>query len=176
MGLRREKAAPAQLEPKVFETIWPGDDAVDLEASDLVQWCREGGKAGLVLKQDGRPDIIRWRPLDEFAFGRVSAFLFEKSRNLPLVAFRHGVISIDGETLPKDRLDDAEGLHDEAMRSLSAHRMPLPLKVAMKAMRGAMGLEVKDEEGDEVVMMASLPQVVGCHILAATFRTGRDAA
>jgi len=175
MGLRIKRAA-RQLDPDEGETIWPGDSAVDLEASDLVTWCREGGKAGLVLKSDEAPDIIRWRPLDEFAFGRVSELLGKGSRNLPLVAFRHGVLAVGSRGLARVRIDDADGLHDEAVRELSECRMELPYLVALRQLREAMSGNAGDEEASEDMMLTSLPQAIGVHILAATFRQRRDAA
>ena len=175
MGLNI-KRAPQQLRGDIVESIWPGDDAVDLERSDLVKWCRNGGKDGLALRDGQKPDVIRWRQLDEFAFGRVSELLAEGSPNLPLVAFRHGIVSIGGVRLMRDRIDDAEGLHDESMRELSEVKAMLPFSHSLRALRDAIGL-VDPAEGaaSDDVMLTSLPQAIGCHILAATFRARRPA-
>lgn len=172
MGLQ-VKRAPVQLRPEIVETVWPGDSAVDLEQSDLVAWCRDGGKAGLTFKPNEKPDIIRWRPLDEFAFGRVAALMAEGSRNLPLAAFRHGVISVGGVRVIRTRIDDADGLHDDTMRDLGTLVLDLPFHHALNSMRLAISGAEEDGAVSDEVLPASLPQVVGCHILAATFRARR---
>jgi hypothetical protein len=52
------------LEPRaVQEYIWAGDDAVDLAASDTVQWRKSG--VGLRVRDGATPAVIKWQALKD---------------------------------------------------------------------------------------------------------------
>ena len=133
MGLKR-KGGQRQLEARLHRTIWPGDSAVDVEASGLVAWCQDGEEAGLELRPDVDPAHIVWRELDDLAMTRVSSVGEHGWHHIPSVAFRHGVQSIGGHAVRRTRIGDAAGLSDDTMREMEAHAMRRPFLVAIAAM------------------------------------------
>lgn len=170
------KESPRQLEPTTLEIVWPGDDAVDLEASDLAAWARDGGQEGLVIKPGGKPAIIRARSLSPRGMSRAIRLLDEREPTFASEAFRHGVISIDGVDLGWTRIGGERGLSDAALEYLGQEVMPLPYLVLLTQLRVAMGQEVEQKKTDDFALSdTSLPDAIGLQVLSATFRRGRRA-
>lgn len=163
-----EKKDLPQLEPEIVEDVWPGDTAVDLDASDLLEWALKGGSAGLVMKPGEKPTPIRWRALSEQGTRHVLVAL--GSPNMCDEAARWGVIGAKGLGLRWERpLGDIRGLNDESLRILGAIRMPLPSYVFDRIVGEALGC-IYDEPAKEDLVPTGLARAVGAHILARTFR------
>lgn len=186
MGLnlpKRTRRSPRQLQPDVVECIWPGDDAVDLAQSDLVTWCYECGQAGLVLLPDSKPDIIKIRPLGVRELTRVQRFMVESRYMYAFEAARHGIIRVGDIQLASAEKEGVRGLADQQLDALCGLEMKLPYLPAIDAMTVARGDEVDEDEDedddedakeDEFVGQISMPEILGYHILALTFRARRD--
>ena len=157
-----------QLEPDVIEDIWPGDTAVDLEQSDVEEWARTGGSAGLVLRDEEKPTVIRWRALSEQGLRHVLRAM--GSPNMCDEAARWGIIGAKGLKLRWERpLGDIRGLDDESLRTLGSIRMLLPSYVIDRIVGEAMGV-IYDEPPLTDLVPTGLARAVGAHILARTFR------
>ena len=167
------KEIPRQLEAEVDEWIWPGDDAVDLEQSDLVQWAKHGGDAGLVVTGKN-PTRIRLGPLSDRAFRKVYSHMMREGSTYLDEAFRFGCRAIygGGVRISKIRIDGVPGLPDDALDMLGECQADLPWGILNRAMLEAMGTEdlpAGDEEGP-----TSLPVALGMVVLARTFRARRS--
>jgi len=175
------------------ETIWPGDEAVDYKVSDLVTWCREGGRAGLVLREGKEPTIIKMRAaLGERALTPVFELMAQRTANAHDEAFRFGLLSVrNGDKsvrLSWDNTKGVRGLTDEWLDELSLpeHRCNLPYLIALDEMDSALGSTsdtpsdpeelAKWKEERERLLPSTLPRVLGMQILARTFRQRRDHA
>ena len=79
----------------VREYTWIGDDAVDLDASDIPAWVRTG--RGLAIKQGAEPCILRTRALTPTVLALVTghAMMGAPSDPSPEVARRHEAIVRD---------------------------------------------------------------------------------
>lgn len=190
MGLPIRPSKEEQLEPREIEHIWPLDDAVDLGASDLITWCREGGSAGLVLRDDGRPCRFVTGPLGDRAFRRVMKKLWTNDVDFADEAFRFGFIRVEGpkgET-PAVHRGDVRGLYGVTEGSLDwlghMYRMKLYRDLADVAMWRDAPTEgdedvkkaIDDEEGKEeepVAVETALPHILGYHVIRHTFRSRR---
>lgn len=170
------KPPPRQLEPEVVESVWPGDDAVDLSASDLVTWCREGGSAGLVMKPGKTPTVIRYRPLSVQALNRVMSVWVGKEIGYLYTAFRHGLLGIKGERLSWERFGDVRGLSDSSLEELSEFKCELPVDVLSEALIRASTQQPPEREVSLELSPTPLPEALGYQILALTFRRRGDRA
>ena len=156
------------LEPDIVEDIWPGDTAVDLEQSDLLEWARKGGSAGLVMKKGEKPTPIRWRALSEQGLRHVLVAL--GSPNMCDEAARWGIVGAKGLGLRWERpLGDIRGLTDESLRLLGSIKIPLPSYIIDRVVGEAMGMEY-DAPPLEDLVPTGVARAVGAHILARTFR------
>lgn len=181
MGLET-KDAPRQLERTYLDCVWPGDSAVDVQKSDIEQWCRTCGQDGLQLIADEVPDVIRISALSDQAYGRVEDAMVKGFADGLYAAFRYGVVSIkSGEKQnklgTKIRDNGLLGLADSAMRALGEMRMELPVEYAdvemLRAQHGdERAQEYQDDRGDGMRELSdvSLVRMLGRHVLALTFR------
>lgn len=160
-----------QLATDIAEDVWPGDTAVDLERSDVLEWARLGGSAGLVIKPGEKPTVIRWRSLSEQGLRHVLRAL--GSPNMCDEAARWGITGIKGLELRWERpWGDIRGLSDESLRLLGSIRCELPTYHLDRLVSEATGLEFDAPPADDLVP-TSLSRAVGAHILARSFRERR---
>jgi hypothetical protein len=165
------KSTPKQLRTDVLEFVWPGDDAVDLDASDLVEWARSGGASGIVHKPGQEPDVIKCRPLCEQGVNHYIASSFKGSPNATDVAFRfacHSIPSLDWIRFDRP-FGDIRGLDDDTMAVLGGEQMDLPWYVLLDEVAKAQGVKEKKEVSEEM-MSLSLPKAIGALVLAHSFR------
>lgn len=179
----------------ITETYWPGDEEVDLEASDLEAWCREGGRTGLVIGDEEKCAVIRWRPLTPReqniidAASRAGAGLgvFDLYFALGFVSARN----VHGVRIQSESSKGVTMLSEESIRSFEQVQADLPIASAYdefssKRMGADKYLEftanqlcVEPSDGviDDYREGLSLPvsgvtitQAVGVHIALAGFR------
>jgi len=179
--MTKVKRKPRQLErPEPLEIIWPGPDlegnqAVDIAASDLIRWCRSCGQEGLVMASDEvDPITVTIKPLGRRAMGIVSernkaesysSYLFE--------AARFGIVRVSGLDLRKQRNGGVVGLTDEALDLLADEiEADIPSEAAIDEL-----FHVRDgkprKEDEYVPIPSDLAEVMGVHVLVATFRASR---
>lgn len=162
-----------QLEVKEHGLIWPGDPAVDLEASDLDAWARSLGTDGLVLKAGAKASAIRVRPLSTRELNRA---LKEIDSEQHAIAAKYGVLSVEGLDLSRDLVDSLGGLSRRSIDLLMHKQLRGPVKwfrlldVMLEA-RGRQPLEVSDKVRDAVVP-TELGYVLGVIALTLSFRLG----
>jgi len=163
---------PRQLEAEVDEWVWPGDDAVDLEASDLDQWVRHGGEAGLVIRQGASPTRIRIGPLSDRAYRRVLSVMQRSDPTYLDEAFRYGVRSIrgGGARVGLVRIDGVPALDDAVLDALGGCEAVIPWVPLHRAMMASMDTTVDDLD-DAQRAPTTLPVALGMVILARTFRS-----
>ena len=161
------KPLPRCLSVEPTGSIWPGDPDVDLDASDLAEWCRSGGQEGLVLRPGGAPTIIRWRPLTPQAMSAVSSVAFRDPGGYVFAAAAHGIIPSAKIGLTRDA--GTTRLSDASLTRLAELRMPLPILIAYDALAEADGTG-GEPSGSVELVEASYAEILGLHVLAATFR------
>jgi hypothetical protein len=160
------KGSPRQLESGEFEEVWPGDESVDLSASNLLEWAIHGRKRGLQFVSGKDPAIIRCRPLVEREVSRIVDLYRAGDPNVSAEAFRYGCIHVPGVTLIRERDRGVVQLTDETVDFLAQETVVMPF---VPALRAAYNLDQeKDEEATD--LDTALPWAIGAHILAATFR------
>jgi len=160
------KGSPRQLESGEFEEVWPGDDAVDLEASNLLEWAIHGRKRGLQFHAKKEPAAIRCRPLVEREVSRIIDLYRAGDPNVTAEAFRYGCLHVPGVTLLRERDRGVVQLTDDTLDFLAGETVAMPY---VPALRAAYNLE--QEKGEATDIDTALPWAIGAHILAATFRT-----
>ena len=148
-----------------IEEVWPGDDAVDADASNLEQWAIHGGKRGLQMVPKKEPAIIQCRPLVEREVSRLAEMYRKGDPNVCAEAFRYGCMSVPGVTLLRERVDGVLGLTDDTIDDLAQETVTLPF---IAALRHAYNLEQEKDSATDID--TALPWAIGAHILAATFR------
>jgi hypothetical protein len=167
------KPAPRQLEPgDLIEEVWPGDDSVDLERSDLVTWCIEGGKAGLAFKDDGY-QVWKLRPLRGRALSHVLAVAGIDSDT---EAFRLALVDAPGvrirwQTLPaglRGITDATIDMIEDSLIETGVFEMQLPVLAAADAHAGVERDKVRQD-----LVGASFFSMLASHVLAVSFRGRR---
>lgn len=163
------KPSPKQLDPDVIEVVWPGDSAVDLDQSDLLEWCiglaNGAGKAGLVFG-DEEPQVIKIKALGTRALSRVMQLASQNDPCSDDEAFRFGVVSVSDMNLSRDRFGGVRGLHDRMMDQFESITMKLPYFAIIDTINGEE--EVRDES-----FMVPMTKVLGAAVVALSFRSGR---
>jgi hypothetical protein len=166
---------PRQLEAEVDQWVWPGDEAVDAKASDLEQWARHGGEAGLVLRAGESPTRFELGPLSDRAFRRVMVTMQGSGDSTYLdEAFRYGVrkISGGGARIKLVLIDGIPGLDDEALDALGGCQEVIPWAHLHAELLRAMGSEVPPDLMTKTLPgPTTLPVALGMVILARTFRS-----
>ncbi len=169
MGLKI-KPAPRQLEPAdLLETVWPGDSSVDLERSDLVAWCIDGGKTGLAFKDEGY-QVWKLRPLKGRALSHVMSISGPASDT---EAIRLALIDAPGVklgwmTLPgglRGLTDESIDRIEEGLLEAGCFEMRLPVLAALDIKKGVERDKVRQETGE-----VSFFSMLSLHVLAASFR------
>lgn len=171
---------PRQLEAEVDDWVWPGDPAVDAEASDLDQWARHGGTTGLVIRQGETPTKIRIGPLGDRAHRRVLGIM-QRCGDATYVdeAFRYGCRGLrPAAGAQMTRIDGIPALSDASLDALGACVAAIPWRLFHAEMLRSMGSEVPSEitkhASDREEM--TLPFALGMVVLARTFRAVRGHA
>lgn len=189
------KIKDAPILSEIRETYWPGDSEVDLEASDLELWSRDGGRAGLVIAGDEKKvGVIRWRPLSPRALGAVEAAgrsgaglgIFDLAFAFAFVSARN----FHGVQIHMDSSSGIPRLSDESIRSFEQIQAALPIAAAYdEYSRRKLGHEayltfVAGQLGDEATADViaeyakslnhpldgiTITRAVGVHVMAATF-------
>lgn len=173
------KDLPEQLEALVDDWVWPGDDAVDLAASDLDQWVKHGGTAGLVLRQGHEPAKIRIGPLSDRSFRRVMTTMTRAADSTYLdEAFRFGCrgISGSGARIRLVQIDGIRGLDDGTLDTLGCCEAVIPWGHLHIEMLKAMGSAEIPDPATLLPGPTTLPVALGMVVLARTFRARRDRA
>lgn len=176
MGLRIKQGL-RQLSVDPLEIVWPGDDAVDLGASKLDVWCREGGQAGLVMKPGRSPDIITCRRLSDPALSIVMPALAHRTAGYSL-AFRLGIVKFPGVPVIPESVAGIRAMAQyqaDAICELDEARLELPWLEAEVAVLEARGQGKREDfiEGEVASEEIALPIALGCLILAESFRKRR---
>lgn len=171
------KRTPDHLEPDHrIETVWPGDEAVDAAGSDLVTWCRSGstdGRTGLSIRPGSSPSIITWRPLGPRELMLVSEASGSGSATAyPFEAARYGIVSVSGVDLRRERRGGLLGLSDASLDALAQEVALVPYLVAIEELHRAQGRPAATP-AETTLIWASIAEVVGVHILTASFRARR---
>lgn len=167
---------PRQLEAEVDEWVWPGDDAVDAEASDLDQWVRHGGDAGLVIRAGASPTRIKLGPLSDRAFRRVLTAMQRSPDSTYLdEAFRYGVRAIrgGGARVSLVRIDGLPALDDATLDALGGCVAEIPWVPLHAALMAAMDADAPAEADASIRSATALPVALGMVILSRTFRSRR---
>jgi hypothetical protein len=170
MPIRRKEAPP--LKAVIHETRWPGDDAIDVEASDLEAWSRTGDIDALVVRQGMTPAKIRYRGLTELEMSQVPWGETGQSTMAFMQACRYGLMSITEETLTRNARHGISGLSTNTLEDLINAVAEIPLGPALKTLYEAVG--ISDDSLTNRTMEVSLPMWLGVHILATTFRARRE--
>lgn len=165
------KPSPRQLEPAdLIETVWPGDPSVDLEHSDLVTWCIDGGVAGLTFKDDGY-QTWKLRPLRGRAYNHVQALSGSPASDTE--AFRLALVEAPGLKLRWATFPGGlRGLADESIDMIEGylleHRcfeIPLPILATIDVGNGVERDRVRQD-----LLVTSFFQALATQILTASFR------
>jgi len=162
-----------KLEIREHGITWPGDSAVDLEASDLTAWAKSLGQEGLVLKAGAKASAIRVRPLSIRELNRA---LKENDAEQHAIAAKYGVLSVEGLELSRDVVDSLGGLSRGSVDLLMHQQLRGPVKWfrlldEMLAARGRGPLDVTEKVRDTVVP-TELGYALGVICLALSFRLG----
>jgi len=179
--MAKVRRTPRQLErPGPIEIVWPGPDldgnqAVDIGASDLIRWCRSCGQEGLVMADDEvEPITVTIRPLGRRAMRIVSERNKAESHSSYLFeAARFGIVRVSGLELRRQRDGGVVGLTDEALDLLADElEADIPFGAAIDEL-----VHIRDgkprKEAEYVPIPSDLAEVMGVHVLAATFRASR---
>jgi hypothetical protein len=172
MGLKI-KRAPRQLEPAdMIAEVWPGDPSVDLERSDLVTWCIDGGVAGLQFKDEDY-QVWKLRPLRGRALAHVQSVQGPAS---DVEAFRLALTEAPG--LKLRWLEMPGGLYGLANESIDAieeslidagcFELDLPIVAALDFQKGVERDKVRQDR-----LATGFFSMLGIHVLAASFRGRR---
>jgi len=167
------RETPRCLQSDPVGEVWPGDPAVDLAASDLVAWCAEGGQAGLVLRTDETPTVIRWTPLTPQAYSAVKLVAGRDPAGYVVEAAARGVLPSPADGLVRE--SGIPRLTEGSLARLGERVIDLPIHAAYDALAVAEGRAPGDPSLREEMVEASLAELLGLHILAATFRIRRSA-
>lgn len=154
MGLKI-KDEPQELKAGEWDTIWPGDSAVDQTALQLGKWIENGGKDGIVLNGDEQPDIIKCRKLEPDEMRYIAALTISGDTGKALVAvrcFQIGVKSIDG------------------MRWVAEERAGGIIMMPRKTLNRLMQETVIVESANGTEVERTLPELIGEHIFRRSFR------
>jgi len=164
------KTAPRQLEPNdLIDTVWPGDPSVDLERSDLLAWCIDGGTAGLAFRDDGY-QVWKLRPLRGRAYNHVQSVSGPASDT---EAFRLALYEAPGlrlrwATLPgglRGLADESIDMIEDHLLELKCFEMPLPLLSAIDVSNGVERDKVRQD-----LLVTSFFQALATQVLTASFR------
>ena len=170
----------ADLEPRRYETIWLGDDAVDRDASAgaVPHWAETGETDGLTMRSGIEPSPIVYRalttrelsqlPLLDGSGGAIVSLCYE--------ATRYGLLSIRGLRLRFAKHHGIRGLADASLDRLAEYHEEIPIMLLHARWLSCRGYELEpDPSGpaDDAPMMTDLAQWIGGLVLAATFRAGR---
>jgi hypothetical protein len=153
LGLKIKDTTP-ELDTGPFEWWWPGDDAIDPDASQIEKWLVEGRKTGLVPTGDAKPDTIYVRDLEPYEISYVTSMMQDKTAQwlVFLTVFRIGLIKIDGFRFLRTTVPgNVHMIDDRAVNTL------------MKE-----SIEIENKKGE--VVRRSLPDVIGEHIFKRSFR------
>lgn len=162
------KEAP-ELEGKPGETYWPGDPAVDAEASDLVAWARSGGDVShLVLRDDMTPSLIRFRRLERRAANAVRAEFASANVNAFAEAFRHGLVEIEGVKVRRARVGGLYVLTDRSLDHLARAVAQLPSTELGGPVFERLGLGAVESKPTQLEEW-SLPEGIGALVCLASF-------
>jgi len=168
------------LEPRRYETIWIGDDAVDRDASAgaLQRWTETGETDGLTMRSGIEPSPITYRalttrevsqlPLLDGSGGAIVSLCYE--------AARYGLLAIRGLRLRYARHHGIRGLADASLDLLAEYHAEIPIMLLHARWLRGRGFELEpDPSGpaDDAAMTTDLAQWIGGLVLAATFRSGR---
>jgi len=169
------KGSCKQLETTTHMVVWPGDDAVDLEASDLEAWVDSLGQQGLVIRAGAEPALIEVRPLTPREINRVQREVDQEQHSM---AAKYGVIKVQGLHLSRDRLDNLGGLSQGSVdllmhRKLRADIPWVRLLDVMLATDDRAPLDVSDELRAEMVS-TELGYALGAIVEALSFRRRRS--
>ena len=167
------KPSPRQLEPHdLVEAVWPGDPSVDVEHSDLLAWCIDGGSAGLAYKDDGY-QVWKLRPLRGRAYNHVQAISGPASDT---EAFRLALVEAPGLKLRWVTLPGGlRGLADESIDMIEGYllerdrfEVPLPILATIDTGNGVERDKVRQD-----LLLTSFFQALATQILTASFRERR---
>ena len=165
MALKRKRTP--QLEPTTYDTVWPGDDAVDLTSpqTDLDQYCRSlGDPAFLSIRPGMIPARITYRALTQRELDATAG-----AREMaPYEAFRYGIVSIAGERLLRTKHRGIQGLTDGCLDGICEIETELPWYHAINTMAREAGDTSETERVPTI--RVPLPVFVGTLIQGATFR------
>ncbi len=173
------KDLPAQLEALVDDWVWPGDEAVDLEASDLDQWVRHGGTAGLAMRPGQEAATIRIGPLSDRAFRRVMTTMQRAADSTYLdEAFRFGCrrIRSSGARIRLVQIDGIQGLDDATLDALGSCEAVIPWGHLHVEMLRAMSADDIPDPATLAPSPTTLPVALGMVVLTRTFRARRGRA
>lgn len=174
MPLRVKKATTA-LEVTRHEVVWPGDSAVDLEASDLEQWAKSLGESGLVIKPGESPDKIIVRPLSTRELNRVIVIGDVEQY---AQAARYGVVRIPGIRLLRSLSDGLGGMDEAVLDSLMVDELKASIPWLLLCDQVSLASTGEIVEGEERARLirTELGYALGAIILALTFRGRRHDA
>lgn len=165
----KTRAAPT-LQAAPIDTYWPGDSAIDREASDLDGWCRTADASLLVVRPGETPSKVSFRGLTERELSQIPVFDLDGETFAARCyeACRYGLVSVQGEPLHRLRIKGIPGLDDATLDDLCRFTEVLPFDQVMVAYYGALGVTLPELKRQ--LIDTSLPIWVGAHVLAATFR------
>lgn len=177
MALKLKKA-PHQLTANVVEFVWPGDEAVDIDQSDLIAWCQYGGMTGLTMKEGMEATIIHMHPLGSLAMDEVQAAAVKNAsmQSYFTEGFRYGFHKVEGFAAQwKQGL--VRSLDDSSLEIFAEEKMDLPWTFAIEKLNSDRdGRPFNAEDCTEEYSEAKLTEVIGAHVLAMSFRLQRDNA
>jgi len=179
----------------ITEDYWPGDDEVDLEASDLVKWSREGGREGLVIGDESKCAVVRWRPLTPREWDVIEAAArADAGLGIFDLAFALGFVSarnIHGVSARMESRSGVTRLTEDSLRSFEQIQAELPIATAydeytskkfgndkyMTFVANQLGVEESPDVIEEYRSGLSLAlegvtisRAMGVHIALASFR------
>lgn len=156
MALEIIESTP-ELEPGTWDTVWPGDTAVDHDATDVEKWLEHGEMNGIVLNGNDKPTKITCRRLEPDEQRYIGGLLIDGNSGKALVAiraFQIGVMKIDGlKWVAEER----------------AGVQMMPRKMLNRLMKEEM-LLVRTIDGKEKEIPRTLPEAIGEHIFDRSFR------
>lgn len=160
------KNIPRELGERSLTVVWPGDDAVDLEKSDLVAWCSSLGRDGLHIRENSSPDKIVLKKLNSKQLATVMSTMGSNPAIASQLAFQYGCESIDGFKFRRDHIHYLTGMSDEDLEILSDEICEMPSGLIWDIIneRG------KSEERNDTFRDTPLPVCLGSIIIAFSFR------
>jgi hypothetical protein len=155
-----------EIDRKVREVYWAGDQAVDLAASDLALWETSGD--GLVPHEKQKPTLIKWRPLEAAEKAEVRAYV-GSVRGYLILCCAYGIVSVGDLVLRRKREGILNPITAASLTNIEAMGDDENYPARVPAVDAQFN-QVMDDEGKQLLVPISPLEWLGGLISGASFR------